>query len=200
VGVGVVDVHAGEPARRAAAPEEGVGVVEVMPALAQHGAAVFFADGLGGGDHFGRRGDFHAGEDFRLRDVGRRYRSKGQKFRLERFDGGIRNEIRAAGGHHYGVDDHILRPVLAELFRDDADEGGGRDHADLHGVGPDIGEHAVELLGQKFRGHFKDALHAGRILGGQGRDGAHGVYAVCGHGLDICLDAGASAGIASGDC
>ena len=41
---------------------------------------------------------------------------------------------------------------------------------------------------------------AGRILGGQCRNCAHRIHAVCGHGLDICLDAGASAGITSSNC
>ena len=63
------------------------------------------------------------------------------------------------------------------------------------GVGGDIGEHRVELFRQKMRGRFKDVRHAGSVLGGQGRDRTHGVNAVGGHGLDVCLDTGASAGI-----
>ena len=41
----------------------------IVAALAQHGAAVFPADVLGGGLHAGGIGDGHAGEDLRLGDV-----------------------------------------------------------------------------------------------------------------------------------
>ena len=46
---------------------------------------------------------------------------------------------------------------------------------------------------------FKIPVTPGRVLGGQGSDRAHGIYAICHHCLDIRLDTGASAGIASGD-
>ena len=49
---------------------------------------------------------------------------------------------------------------------------------------------------------FKNVGDAGGVLGGQGGDGAHGKNAVGGHGLDVGLDTGASAGIAAsnGQC
>ena len=50
-----------------------------------------------------------------------------------------------------------------------------------------------------MRGRVKNVGHAGGVLGGQGRDCAQGKNAVGGHGLDVCLDTGASAGITSGN-
>ena len=87
---------------------------------------------------------------------------------------------------------------MLQPLGDGLDEAGGRDHADLHRVRPDVGKDAVDLLGEKLRGHFKNTLYAGRVLGGQRRDRTHGKYAIHGHGFQIGLNTGASAGIASG--
>ena len=108
-------------------------------------------------------------------------------------------ESTSARGDHNGVDDDVFRPVVLQPLGDDLDEAGGGDHADLHRVGPDVGKDAVDLLGEKLRGHFKNTLYAGRVLGGQRRDRTHGKYAIHGHGFQIGLNTGASAGIASGD-
>ena len=61
-------------------------------------------------------------------------------------------------------------------------------------------EYYTKLLAEKCRAYFKNTLYAGRVLGGQCRDRTHGVYAIGGHRLNICLDAGASTGITSSDC
>ena len=72
-------------------------------------------------------------------------------------------------------------------------------------IGPDkilgVSAQTVDeaLLAEKCRAHFKNTLYAGRVLGGQRRDRTHGKYAIHGHGFQIGLNTGASAGIASGD-
>ena len=93
----------------------------------------------------------------------------------------------------------MTRAVLAQLLSDHADQLNRGDHTDLHRVGEDIGKHRVELLGEEVRSGLENVSDAGGILGGQGGDGAQGEHAVCRHGLDVCLNTGASAGIASGD-
>ena len=113
--------------------------------------------------------------------------------------GVLGDEARAARGDHHGVDDDVFRPVVLQPLGDDLDEAGGRDHADLHRVRPDVGKDAVDLLAEKCRAYFKNTLYAGRVLGGQRRDRTHGKYAIHGHGFQIGLNTGASAGIASGD-
>ena len=71
---------------------------------------------------------------------------------------------------------------------DDGDESGRGNHPGFDGVGVDVGKHPLQLLFQKFRGRFHNAVNAGGILGRQGGDGAHGVNAIGRHGLDIGLD------------
>ena len=114
-------------------------------------------------------------------------------------DGVLEDEPRAARGDHRGVDDDVLRRVVLQPLGDDLNEAGGRDHADLHRVRPDVGKDAVDLLAEKCRSYFKNTLYAGRVLGGQRRDRTHGKYAIHGHGFQIGLNTCASAGIASGD-
>src|SRR5699024_11184301 len=105
----------------------------------------------------------------------------------------------AAGGHHHRVHHDVFGLVLLQLARNHLNEAGGGDHSGLDRVGEDVGENAVQLIGQKFRGGLEDAVDAGGVLGRQGGDRAHGVDAVGGHGLDVGLDSGASAGVASSD-
>ena len=59
MGVGIVDAAAVEPVTGAVPTKEIVGVVQVVSALAQHGAAVFFADAAGGILHIRRGADGH---------------------------------------------------------------------------------------------------------------------------------------------
>ena len=89
--------------------------------------------------------------------------------------------------------------VLAQLFGNGLNERRRRYHADLDGIRVDIGEHRIQLLGQKFGCGLKDAGHAGGVLGRQSSDGAQSKHAVGGHGLDVGLNACAAAGIAAGN-
>ena len=57
VGVGVVDALPTEPLPAAVPPEQVVGIVDLVPALAEDGTAVLLADLPGGGLHPGGIGD-----------------------------------------------------------------------------------------------------------------------------------------------
>ena len=57
VGVGVVDALSTEPFPAAVPPEQVVGIVDLVPALAEDGTAVLLADLPGGGLHPGGVGD-----------------------------------------------------------------------------------------------------------------------------------------------
>ena len=87
----------------------------------------------------------------------------------------------------------MLCAVLLQLLRDHCDELRRGDHADLHGVRENISKNSVQLLTQKIGCGLQNICDAGSILGGQGK------HAVGGHGFDIGLNPGASAGIASGN-
>ena len=199
VGVGVVDPPTPEPLARTVPPEQVVGVVDLMAALAQDGAAIPLADGPGRQLHVRGIADGHAGEDLRLRDVGGQDRRQGQQLLFQNGDGVVPQKLCPGSGHHHRVHHDVLCAILAQLVRDDGDEAGRGDHADLHGIGEDVRENGVQFLTQELGRCLQNVCDAGGILGSQGRDGAHGKYAVGRHGLDVCLDAGASAGVASSD-
>ena len=199
MGVGVGDAFAVEPFAAAVTPEQIVGIVHLVAALAEHGTAVFFADALCSGLHPGGIGDGHAGQDLGLRNVGRDHLGHGQKLPCQDLDGAVLQQLGAGCGHHHGIDHDVLCIVLAQLFGNGLNERRRRHHADLDGIRVDIGEHRIQLLGQKFGCGLKDSGHAGGVLGRQSRDGAQSKHAVGGHGLDVCLNACAAAGIASGN-
>ena len=82
------------------------------------------------------------------------------------------------------------------------DECGVRDHADLDGIGRNIGKDGVKLRREEGGRHGKDICNAHRILRGECRDGAHAVDAVRRHGLEVCLNPRSAAGVAArnGQC
>ena len=51
---------------------------------------------------------------------------------------------------------------------------------------------AVQLVVKKFRRGFLNSVNTGCVLGGQSCDRTHGIDSVHDHGLDICLNAGAT--------
>ena len=173
-----------------------------MAALAQHGTAVFLADGLRGLLHIGGIFDGHAGEYLCLGDVRGQHLRHRQQPCGQCIHGIVPQQLGAGGCHHNGVHHNVLGAVLLQLVGDRADQLCRGYHTNLDGIGVDVGKDRVKLLGQKMWGRLKNVGHAGRVLGSQGRDGAHGKNAVSGHRLDICLDTGASAGITSsnGQC
>ena len=202
VGVGVRDPLPVEPLGLAVPPEQVVGVVHLVAAFAEDCAAVGFADLLGRGLHPGGVGDGQTGQDLRFRDVRRHDLGHGQQLFSQGGDGVIPQQLGAGGGHHHGVHHDVLGLVETQPFGDGLDEGRRGHHADLHGIGEDVGENGVQLLGQKMRRRLEDVGHAGGVLGGQGGDGAHGEDAVGRHRLDVGLNARAAAGIAArnGQC
>ena len=58
---------------------------------------------------------------------------------------------------------HASTPIRGGEIRymqplgDDLNEAGGRDHADLHRVRPDVGKDAVDLLAEKCRSYFRES-------------------------------------------
>ena len=199
VGVRVVDPLAVEPGGPLRGPEQVVRVIQVVSSLEQDVAAEEFVDRLCGSLHvrFGLDGPLR--KHFRFRDVRGDDVRELEEFLLEGVDRLFRDEPRPAGGDHDGVDHDVLRVVLLELFGDGRDEVGRRDHPDLHRVREDVCKDLIQLLREEVRGALLDGCHAGRVLRGQGRDGAHRVNTVHGHRFDVRLNAGASAGIGTSD-
>ena len=92
--------------------------------------------------------------------------------------------------------------VFVQLLCNHADERGIRDHADLYGVGRDVGKDGIELRREECGRDGEDVGNARSVLRGQCGDGSHAVNAVRGHGLEIRLNARATARIAArnGEC
>ena len=195
----IVDPLAVEPAETAVAVEQIVRVVEIVAALHQDRAVIRVGNQLRRGDHVVRGADLHAGKDLALGNVRGEDGGHGKQIFLQGADSIVRDQLCAAGRHHDGVDDDVFRLEFSEFFRDALNDPSRCDHADLHRVRTDVRENAGDLLLDKLGRDLKNSLHAGGVLGCQGCDGAHAVHAVRHHGLQICLDTGASAGIASGD-
>jgi hypothetical protein len=59
----------------------------------------------------------------------------------------------------------------------------------LHYVGPDVVETGIDLLADKRRWHFVDAMDTLSVLCRECRRGRHGITAMCGNDLLICLEA-----------
>ena len=186
VRVRIGDALAGEPRARAV-KEEVVGVVDLMAALDEHGAAAGVVDALGGALHGFGRVNLHAGEHLSLRHVRRDHGREREQLRAQRGHGVVHQQPRAAGGDHHGVDDDAARAVDAQSVDDGLDERRRGDHAGLDGVGEDVSEDAVELGGQEVGRDLQNAADAGGVLRGQCGDRAHGVNAVGRHYLDDTL-------------
>ena len=141
-----------------------------------------------------------AGEDLCLRDVRGEHLGHGQQLFGQSLHGVVPQQLGAGGGHHHGVHHDMLCIVSLELFGNDADQLRRGHHADLDGIGVDIGEDGVDLLAKELRGGLKDIGDAGGVLGREGGDGAHGKHAVHRHGFDVGLNSGAAAGVTASDC
>ena len=90
--------------------------------------------------------------------------------------------------------------VEAKPFGDDFDQCRGGYHTDFDGVREDVRKDGGKLCGQKLRCYIENTGNSGGVLGGECGNCRHGVNSVCDHGFDVCLNAGASAGITSRDC
>ena len=138
----------------------------------------------------------------RLGYVRRDDRRTRQEFGAKCRDSILTDEACAAGRDHDGIDDDVPRMVLVEFFRDHADECGIRDHADLYGIGRDVGEYCIELRREKVGRDGENVRDPRGVLRCECGKCAHAVDAVRGHGFEICLNARAAARITSrnGEC
>ena len=71
MGIGVINMRSVEPRSQTVRIEVIVGVADIVAALEQDRAAVGIADLFGGGFNALWVSDVHAGQDLRLRDIGR---------------------------------------------------------------------------------------------------------------------------------
>ena len=147
MGVGVINALAVEPSGAAIGQhQQVVGIVQVMPALAQHIAAKFLADLFSGVFHIGSRLNAVAAQDLRFGDVGGDNFRQGQKLSFQRGNGGRFQQGCAGGCHHHRVHHDMLCAVLPQLLGDHADQLLRADHTDLDSIRVDIRKHGIQLL------------------------------------------------------
>jgi len=72
-------------------------------------------------------------------------------------------------------------------------------HARFHRVHADVSHHGVNLQAHKVSWQLDHSLDPYCVLGGDGGDGAHAVYAQGGEGLEVGLDASSAAGVRASD-
>ena len=134
-----------------------------------------------------------------LGNIGRDDGCQREQAVCKRFGGVLCDQTSARGGYHDGVDYHVCRVPSAQAVGDNIDNLGRGNHANLDGVGADIVKNGIDLRRDNIRG---DVLHGGDaqgVLCGDGGDGRLGIQAVRRDGLDVGLNAGATAGIGSCD-
>ena len=116
-----------------------------------------------------------------------------------RVSASVASSAGARGGDHDGVDDDILCVPGTQAVGDNLDNLGRGDHADLDGARANIVKDGVNLRSDDIRGDILYGGDAERVLCGDGGDGRLGIQAVRRDGLDVGLNAGATAGIGSRD-
>ena len=134
-----------------------------------------------------------SGERFGFRDVRGHDIGQWQQLGHERPERAVVEQPVAALGHHHRIDHERGLRRAADHARDGFDDRGVAEHAGLHRVHREIGDHGADLLDDERRlQYLHRADHLG-VLRGDGRDGAQAVDAVRGKGLEVGLDAGAAA-------
>ena len=109
-------------------------------------------------------------------------------------DAVVFHELVAAGAHADRID-HEGEVLAVKDIGKGVDDARIEEHAGLRTMDGETVEHSAELERGKFRLGSMDARNSKAVLGGEGRDDTHAESAHGGHGLEVGLDAGTTAGI-----
>ena len=201
-----VDVAAGNARRRqqqgiatARQQDIGHGLAGQVPAFEQHGRRSQFQQGLGLARELIGLGNGMPHQPGRLIQIRRDQTRPWEQLAHQHRHGLVRNEFVAAGGDHHRVKHHVGQAVVIHGPGHDLDHLGRVQHANLDGVHADVLDHRLDLRLQERGRHGMNALHADGVLRGQGGDRAHAVAAQRCKGLQIRLDAGATAAVRASD-
>ena len=169
-----------------------------MPTLHQHRLRTHAEQFLAHGAQIIGGCDGHAGEGFGLRDIGRQDGCTRQKqFRHRSLRFGLQ-QSRAAFGPHDRINHH-RRVTTSQSLHDSLDHGRAVQHAGLDGIGAQVAEHHLNLLGDEFVRHAVDVMHPLRVLRRQRGQRRHGKAAQRRYGFDVSLNACAAARIRASD-
>ena len=170
-----------------------------MSAFHQHRAGAEGEDRIGGAAHLAAGLDGEAGETRGLRKVGRDDRRQRQDPGAERSDGVFREQHVAVLGDEHRIDDEVRDPRFGHGRSDRLHDRRVREHPGLRRLHADVRRDRADLVGDRSGRDRLEALHAHRVLDGDGRDGGHPEDPEGREGLEIGLDARAPAGVAPGD-
>ena len=139
-------------------------------------------------------------EGARLRKV----RGQDRRERYELTDQGhdsVRVEQLAAGarGEHRVEHDRYTGQARTECRSDRLDRCRRCQHADLDRINPDVVDHCLDLRAHDRGRNDVNRTDPARVLRGHGRDRDRAVHAAARERLEVGLDAGAAAGVGTGD-
>jgi biotin transport system substrate-specific component len=142
----------------------------------------------------------YAGERLGFRNVRRHHERAAQQLGFHGANCLVVNEAIAAFGNHYRVDDEQWNLEILDGCRDGFDDGGIGQHACLGRVYAEVRDNGFDLRGDQVSREGLESADTLCILRGDGRDRAGAVDSVRRKCLQVGLDAGASARIASCNC
>ena len=113
------------------------------------------------------------------------------RFRFKQFE--------AAGGDQHRIYNEVRRAVFGEFRGDGVDYRPGRQHPGFYRGDVEVIENRVDLRFDEIHRQLEGFPDLPRVLRGHSRDNGEAVGAVGVKGLEVGLDAGAAAGVGSGN-
>ncbi len=126
--------------------------------------------------------------------------ARGSSSRLIAVDRILVEQPIAALRDHHRIDDDVGKVELRDRGGDRFDDGRGGEHADLDGVGAEIGGDRFDLRRDEVGRQRLPGGHAERVLRRDRGDRRCAEDAVRGERLQVGLDAGAAARVAARNC
>ncbi len=171
-----------------------------VPALDEYDAGAELEDPSAGGPHVIDRTNRPPGQHLSLWDIGRHDMREREELRPYRRDGLLFEQTVAALGDHHWVDDDMRQVELGDRRRNGLDDGGVGEHADLDGIDAEVAGDSFDLRGHEIARDRAPHRHAECVLSRDRGDCARAEDLMCGEGLEIGLDAGATARVAARNC
>jgi len=114
-------------------------------------------------------------------------------------DGVFAEESRAALGNHHRVNHQVADSVSLDLIRDRLDDLGAGEHPSLGRLDAEVLHDGVDLGPDHRHRELQDVGDRQRVLGGDGGDRGGAVDSEGREGLEVRLDARATARVRAGD-
>ncbi len=167
--------------------------------LEQHCAGTEVEQGRGGLFCVFAVADLPADQQFCFRRIGGDQRGQRDQALTHGLQCAVFQQACPTGGDHHRVQYHVWRAVLFECISDGMDHFGVGQHPQLHRVDVEVVEAGIQLRAQELDGWHVHGDDAAGVLRGQCSNRGKAMHAVCGEGLEVSLDAGATAGVGAGD-